>query len=44
MTTYSSDLYGRHAIASLTDHDPSTPYFLYLPWYASTAFYLSLPG
>jgi arylsulfatase A-like enzyme len=31
---YSSDLYGDHAIASLEDHDPSIPYFLYLPWQA----------
>ena len=32
--TYSSDLYGQHALATLEVHDPSTPFFLYLPWQA----------
>ena len=31
---YASNICGDRAVASLRAHDPSTPYFLYLPWQA----------
>jgi hypothetical protein len=31
---YASNICGERAVASLHAHDPSTPYFLYLPWQA----------
>ena len=31
---YASNICGERAVASLRAHDPSTPYFLYLPWQA----------
>lgn len=36
---YSTDLFGSLAVQAVEDHDPSVPFFLYLPWQAVHAPY-----
>jgi len=41
---YSTILYGEAAVAQLSLHDPSVPFFLYLPWQAVHSPYDDVPG